>query len=75
MLEELVPAWVSAHGTLNVVLGPVFDNDTDSLLDDISRLRYGGEKGMSEEHSTRSGKIKKWQIVVRDMPSLGHVME
>lgn len=39
LLEELVPAWVSAHGTLNVVLGPVFDNDTDSLLDDISRLR------------------------------------
>ncbi|XP_047487509.1 ectonucleotide pyrophosphatase/phosphodiesterase family member 3-like [Penaeus chinensis] len=39
LLEELVPAWVSAHGTLNVVLGPIFDNDTDSLLDDISRLR------------------------------------
>ncbi|XP_042886428.1 venom phosphodiesterase-like [Penaeus japonicus] len=40
LLEDLVPAWVSAHGTLNIVLGLVFDNNTDSLLDDITQLRF-----------------------------------
>nr|XP_045626408.1 venom phosphodiesterase-like [Procambarus clarkii] len=35
LLQELVPAWLALYGPLNLVLGPVFDNNADSLPDDF----------------------------------------
>lgn len=36
LVTDLVPSWLAVHGSLNLVLGPVFDADADSHVDDFS---------------------------------------
>ncbi|XP_064119927.1 venom phosphodiesterase-like [Macrobrachium nipponense] len=36
LMNELIPRWVVVGGPLNVVMGPAFDNDADSHVDDFT---------------------------------------
>ncbi|XP_069945241.1 venom phosphodiesterase isoform X1 [Cherax quadricarinatus] len=38
LMEELVPAWLDLYGPLNLLLGPVFDNNADSLPDNLENF-------------------------------------
>ncbi|KAK7074142.1 hypothetical protein SK128_018583 [Halocaridina rubra] len=39
LMGTLVPAWLASQGPLNVILGPVFDHNSDSLPDDFAAFR------------------------------------
>ena len=40
LTKELLSGWLTLHGPLNVVLGPVFDHDDDGRLDPLTDTRY-----------------------------------
>lgn len=39
LMEQLVPAWLEALGPLNLLVGPVFDNNADSFPDNFLNFR------------------------------------
>ncbi|KAK7083711.1 hypothetical protein SK128_014601 [Halocaridina rubra] len=38
LVAELIPNWVVSQGPLNVIMGPLFDNDADSHVDNFTQF-------------------------------------
>lgn len=47
LIDQLIPDWVQAWGPLNVVLGPVFDNNADSYPDNFTGFGWVTTHGIS----------------------------
>lgn len=41
LIHEQLAGWVTLYAPLNVVLGPVFDNDNNGLVDALTSSGYG----------------------------------